>query len=143
MNVQMRPLLAFVCIDKEEERRLFYVALTRAKERLYLTYAKDRFVNGRFETRNASPFLKEIIDKSIIKPKEVTTESIRKSYESVYNVKKEAKKGTFNVGDRIYHDVFKGGEIKAEVEGFYIIKFDEIKSMKKIIVDHPMLKKEK
>ena len=58
-------------------------------------------------------------------------------------MKKEAKKGTFNVGDRIYHDVFKGGEIKAEVEGFYIIKFDEIKSMKKIIVDHPMLKKEK
>lgn len=134
---------AFFEKDKEEERRLFYVALTRAKERLYLTYAKDRFVNGRFETRNASPFLKEIIDKSIIKPKEVTTESIRKSYESVYNVKKEAKKGSLNVGDRVYHDVFKGGEIKAEVEGFYIIKFDEIKSMKKIIVDHPMLKKEK
>ena len=134
---------AFFEKDKEEERRLFYVALTRAKERLYLTYAKDRFVNGRFETRNASPFLKEIIDKSIIKPKEVTTESIRKSYESVYNVKKETKKGSLNVGDRVYHDVFKGGEIKAEVEGFYIIKFDEIKSMKKIIVDHPMLKKEK
>ena len=134
---------AFFEKDKEEERRLFYVALTRAKERLYLTYAKDRFVNGRFESRNASPFLKEIIDKSIIKPKEVTTESIRKSYESVYNVKKETKKGSLNVGDRVYHDVFKGGEIKAEVEGFYIIKFDEIKSMKKIIVDHPMLKKEK
>jgi len=48
--------------DPEEERRLFYVALTRAKRHLFLTKAKRRRVNGSIEARQWSPFVKEIED---------------------------------------------------------------------------------
>lgn len=44
----------------EEERRLFYVALTRAEERCYLSYAKSRFKYGKTEFSAPSRFLKDI-----------------------------------------------------------------------------------
>jgi uncharacterized protein (TIGR00375 family) len=43
-----------------EERRLFYVALTRARERLFLSYAKKRRIHGKTVTRQLSPFIKDI-----------------------------------------------------------------------------------
>jgi DNA helicase-2/ATP-dependent DNA helicase PcrA len=44
----------------EEERRLLYVGLTRARERLLLTYARARARYGEFEMRQPSRFLAEI-----------------------------------------------------------------------------------
>lgn len=44
----------------EEERRLFYVALTRAEKFCMLSYARTRFRNGQTESSNPSRFLKEI-----------------------------------------------------------------------------------
>lgn len=44
----------------EEERRLFYVALTRAEERCFLTYAKSRFRFGSMEFGSRSRFIAEI-----------------------------------------------------------------------------------
>ena len=44
----------------EEERRLFYVAITRAEEHCYLSYAKNRFRYGKMEFCNPSRFLKDI-----------------------------------------------------------------------------------
>jgi DNA helicase-2/ATP-dependent DNA helicase PcrA len=44
----------------EEERRLFYVALTRAEEFCMLTYARTRFRNGKTDSCSPSRFLKEI-----------------------------------------------------------------------------------
>ncbi len=46
--------------DMEEERRLMYVALTRAKERLYLTRSKSRYLYGKREPTMRSRFLKEL-----------------------------------------------------------------------------------
>ena len=46
--------------EMEEERRLFYVAVTRAKKYCYLSYAKSRYRYGRLEFCNPSPFLDEI-----------------------------------------------------------------------------------
>jgi DNA helicase-2/ATP-dependent DNA helicase PcrA len=46
--------------DLEEERRLFYVAVTRAKRMLYITYANERMVFGNHETRRKSRFIEEI-----------------------------------------------------------------------------------
>ncbi len=43
-----------------EERRLFYVAMTRARDRLFLTRAKERFWRGAVRALPASPFLQEI-----------------------------------------------------------------------------------
>ncbi|MGL4518536.1 MAG: ATP-dependent helicase [Phocaeicola sp.] len=44
----------------EEERRLCYVAITRAEEHCYLSFAKSRFKYGKMEFTNPSRFLKEI-----------------------------------------------------------------------------------
>jgi len=46
--------------DTNEERRLFYVAMTRAMERLYLTRAKKRSVYGELLSRSPSPFIADI-----------------------------------------------------------------------------------
>ena len=46
--------------ELEEERRLFYVAITRAKERCMITYAKSRFRNGQTQFSNPSRFLHDI-----------------------------------------------------------------------------------
>jgi uncharacterized protein (TIGR00375 family) len=46
--------------DLGEERRLFYVAMTRARQRLYLTRAKRRQVFGKTENRELSVFVKDI-----------------------------------------------------------------------------------
>ena len=47
-------------IDLDEERRLFYVAMTRARERLYLTMAKKRTIYGKRTLRTISPFVEDI-----------------------------------------------------------------------------------
>lgn len=44
----------------EEERRLFFVGMTRAKSRLFLSYAKRRFLFGKSLERGPSPFLRDI-----------------------------------------------------------------------------------
>ncbi len=46
--------------ELEEERRLFYVALTRAKERVFITWSRTRFKYGQFTNCSRSRFLKEI-----------------------------------------------------------------------------------
>ena len=54
--------------ELEEERRLFYVAITRAKHRLWLSYANTRYRFGQLQQNDASRFLQEIsenyVDKS-------------------------------------------------------------------------------
>jgi DNA helicase-2/ATP-dependent DNA helicase PcrA len=49
----------------EEERRLAYVGITRARERLYLTHAAQRFLQGRTSYNQPSMFLREIPDEHI------------------------------------------------------------------------------
>ena len=46
--------------DIEEERRLFYVAMTRAKEAVILSFAQTRMRNGKHESNSPSRFLREI-----------------------------------------------------------------------------------
>ncbi len=58
--------------DLEEERRLFYVALTRAMEKVTLSYAESRYRWGEFSITEPSRFLDEIDESLIDKPKRVT-----------------------------------------------------------------------
>ncbi|MHA1372053.1 MAG: ATP-dependent helicase, partial [Promethearchaeota archaeon] len=48
--------------EMEEERRLAYVGITRAKERLYLTYAQSRLIYGNIQSNIPSRFIDEIPD---------------------------------------------------------------------------------
>ncbi len=53
--------------EMEEERRLCYVAITRAKERLYISHARQRMLYGRTSASMASRFLKEIPEETMVK----------------------------------------------------------------------------
>jgi DNA helicase-2/ATP-dependent DNA helicase PcrA len=44
-------------MDEEEEKRLFYVGMTRARKTLFLSHAKSRILSGRTLQSNPSPFL--------------------------------------------------------------------------------------
>ena len=54
------PQARFFPREMEEERRLFYVAVTRAKRFCFLSYAQSRFRYGQFEISDPSPFIAEI-----------------------------------------------------------------------------------
>lgn len=44
----------------EEERRLFYVAMTRAEELLYISHCQQRIINGQYQSSHLSQFVKEV-----------------------------------------------------------------------------------
>jgi DNA helicase-2/ATP-dependent DNA helicase PcrA len=57
---QLIPCSLFGSRDDEEERRLFYVGMTRARSRLILSHANRRTLNGRAFTMKPSPFFNDI-----------------------------------------------------------------------------------
>ena len=59
-NQGILPYVKSIDPNNEEERRLFYVALTRARERLFLTSSQRLFMNGKFTYLPPSSFLLEM-----------------------------------------------------------------------------------
>ncbi len=107
----------------EEERRLFYVAITRARQMLYLTRAHSRFRWGSRENTEPSRFLKEI-SRELIEP--VRRPAGSRAYaEPVYHSKMGTghpvpqprpdftpeKIGTLAAGETIEHDRFGIGKV--------------------------------
>ncbi len=74
----------------EEERRLMYVAITRAKEKLFLTRSRSRYLYGRREPTSHSRFVKEIADELGI------SKNVYKRYEGDYD---DYNSGNFNRGN--------------------------------------------
>ncbi len=69
--------------EMEEERRLMYVAVTRAQELLYITYAQSRFLYGKREKTCVSRFLKEM---DLIENKNTNVSSYyNQNYSSSFN----------------------------------------------------------
>lgn len=87
--------------DLEEERRLFYVALTRAKKRITLSYALNRYRFGRLKTCEPSRFLEEIDPKFLKINKKFSSTAPLSSAESyvtknfVNNLKKDVNNRKF------------------------------------------------
>ena len=65
----------------EEERRLFYVAITRAEENCFISYAKNRYKYGRQEFCNPSRFLKDINPSFLKLPKDAVVGMPRRTDE--------------------------------------------------------------
>ena len=95
-------------LEIEEERRLCYVGVTRAKEQLFLTYTRQRRLWGTREPAVSSQFLMEL-------PGELINSNINAA--STYRRRTPANKtspGTeidWSVGDRVLHHEFGAGEI--------------------------------
>ena len=68
--------------EMSEERRLAYVAITRAKEKLYITYSKNRMMYGRTTYNRLSAFVREEIPKNLILVDSPRKEPPRQSFGS-------------------------------------------------------------
>lgn len=78
--------------EKEEERRLFYVAITRAKEKIYLTYSETRSRFGVVQNQSKSQFINEI-------PKELINSNFESLHKDNINKTKTYKKSFDNYNE--------------------------------------------
>ncbi|MBO7545625.1 MAG: UvrD-helicase domain-containing protein [Paludibacteraceae bacterium] len=125
--------------DLEEERRLFYVAITRAKEECCISHARSRFKNGTVNIQTESRFLKELDRQYVTVHSGTETRSFsrfenfrrlweeqpsrsaadeRQSGSAITRTeeklsKKPAACTDFKEGDRIEHNVFGPGKVLA------------------------------
>lgn len=98
----------------EEERRLCYVGITRAMEKLVLTYAESRRLHGQETFASPSRFIREIPKEYL---QEVRLKSTVKKPVSNYFSTQSAKEATgMNVGQRVWHEKFGEGVI-LDMEG--------------------------
>ncbi len=112
--------------DLEEERRLFYVAITRAMKKLYITYSKTRYRYGVLKDCEKSRFIKEIspiyIDgeikninksfvKNVIREKTRNLSPLKKMTEKESSEFKSSSLSDLKVGLKVKHPNFGLGEI--------------------------------
>ena len=90
--------------EMEEERRLMYVAVTRAEERIYLFHAEKRYMYGKSSYQKPSRFLDELGIVSKTKPKLFSVSREKEEAEEVFD-------SGFKVGDKILHSRFGEGKI--------------------------------
>lgn len=101
----------------EEERRLCYVGITRAKERLFISYARERRLYGNREPASPSLFLAELptdyITTNYGLPQRMTTSvrTSRKRQESEAKPGSGAHEFDWNVGDVVVHQAYGTGEV--------------------------------
>ncbi|MDZ8023315.1 MAG: DNA helicase PcrA [Nostoc sp. DedQUE11] len=92
----------------EEERRLCYVGITRAQERLYLSHARERRLYGSREPAMPSQFLSELPEE-LLATQRMSRQTYTKSA-SNSSVKQDTNH-TWQVGDHVLHKTFGLGEI--------------------------------
>ena len=153
--------------EMEEERRLCYVALTRAEKKLYLSHATIRFVYGQDRLSTPSVFLKEIpeklLDIDVKKERLYFADDYSDEIKAYENNRKFEKKKTeintkntikipdntkevldtlgFKVGDKVKHKKFGLGVIKnIDAKKIYVQYVDGTKEMAIILADKLLTK---
>ncbi len=124
--------------ELEEERRLAYVAITRAKEKLYLINARRRMLFGKDQINPPSRFISEIED-DLLEKTHVEKEEVKvpiQKEEKFYSEDVE-----WNVGDYVYHDVFGAGRIVEVSNTLVSIAFKSPHGIRKLMKNHKSLKK--
>ncbi len=143
----------------EEERRLAYVGITRAKKKLYLSNTESRMLFGATRHNSQSRFLDEIPPELVedvtpeVKPKEAAQahsapRQTKRSFTdtAIAGVEQQkianAKAPSYKVGDRIRHKIFKDGTITKVVpmgnDALLEIDFDS-KGVRKIMANYAKL----
>jgi len=123
----------------EEERRLCYVAITRAKEKLFMTRSTMRLLYGKTNCNIVSRFVGEIdtnfiesdnrdpIQKKI--PEEKESYSLYQKYVEKYKIINEKKKNDpqeLSVGVKVIHKTFGMGTVVGKTGGKFTIAFDKV-----------------
>lgn len=154
IQAQMQP------DELEEERRLAYVAVTRAKERLFITHVRERLIYGRTSYNPPSKFLEEIPEEYLErdlppknaedkKPHErpkrtIISKEFLKQSDLTANVGRTKGFERFSAGDTVEHMSFGRGEILSVKEMgsdlLYEIAFETV-GTKKLMATYAKLKK--
>lgn len=123
----------------EEERRLCYVGITRAKRFLYITNAKRRLLYGKESINPPSRFITEIDEKyiDVLNPLLTPEEKVDKS--KFYN--KENNDDDFKVGDKINHDTYGLGVVVSTDKYLISVAFNKNIGVKKLLKNHKSIKK--
>ena len=125
--------------ELEEERRIFYVAITRAKKVLYLTNARSRMLFGNVQCNQPSRFIEEI-----------NPDDIEKLFEENKSTReiKINKKDNFNdedlelkAGDHVEHNAYGSGIVVSIQKSVATIAFSNSVGIKKILTTYKGLKK--
>ena len=120
----------------EEERRLCYVGITRAKEKLYLLSARQRTIFGKTSGTIESRFIREINDDLINKISTVKERDEKRVVGNMYNSSSEIK-----TGDNVIHTVFGEGVVVNISGGIATIAFKKGIGVKSIAANHKYLTK--
>lgn len=123
----------------EEERRLCYVAITRAKKRLWLVNANHRLIYGMDNFNKPSRFIEEI-NKEYINEEKTERKTIKSNtFQKIQKAIDETV--DYQAGDKIMHDVFGEGVI-ISIEGSVVtIAFAHPHGIKKLLKGHKSIKK--
>ena len=104
----------------EEERRLFYVAVTRAKQLLYLSYASQKAASGRTHSARRSVFLNDLPQEHVVyesRKKEISDRDSDRSTGSSSTLRESGDEGqSLRPGQRVTHPTF-GPGIVNRIEG--------------------------
>ena len=127
----------------EEERRLFYVGLTRAEERLILTHASSRLLWGRTTHNLPSRFLDELPDQ------QVERERLRASSWRNYGTPAQTRDlqpkvdhPALSTGDSVRHRTLGDGVVtRLEPGGLVTVRFADDGSERKLMLDYAPLEK--
>jgi DNA helicase II / ATP-dependent DNA helicase PcrA len=127
----------------EEERRLFYVGLTRAEEKLTLTHASSRLLWGRTTSHLPSRFLDELPDRHV--ERERLRPSSWRSYGAPAQTQEIAPRTdhpSLSTGDSVRHGTLGEGVItRIEPGGVVTVRFAADGSERKLMLDYAPLEK--
>ena len=122
----------------EEERRLCYVGITRAKERLYISNAKRRLLYGKDVINPASRFIKEISQELLEVENINMFEEEKINKEELYHADNEVD---IKDGDIIMHTIY-GRGVVIEIKGDFItVAFAKNFGIKKLLKNHKSITK--
>ena len=121
----------------EEERRLAYVAITRAKDNLTIINARRRTLFGREQANPPSRFISEISTDllDIVNKKEEITPKL-----DVNTVLRE-ETVDYKLGDNVYHETFGAGKVVEVTNTLISVAFKHPHGIKKLMKNHKKLSK--
>lgn len=125
--------------ELEEERRLCYVAITRAKKDLHFVNAKRRTLFGKDQINPPSRFLREV-DSSLLETKEEEPrekEVIKINHSDMFR----EEEVDYKVDDYVYHESFGHGRVVEVTNTLVTIAFKHPHGIKKLMKNHKKLSK--